>query len=271
MAFLLLLAVASAVIAALLLQPAWVARRRERLRLQVLTPAQKAIIARNVPMVARLPAGLARRLEGDIQVFLAEKSFSGCAGFEVTDEVRLTIAAQACMLALGRGAGFPRLVQILVYPGAFVVERLRPEPSGILQEQRQVLSGESWVQGQVVLSWEDVLAGARDPDDGRNVVLHEFAHQLDQEKGYANGAPWVPGRERRQRWSEVFARSYALLQARAAAGLPSLLSDYGATAPAEFFAVACEVFFERPADLALEDPQLYAELRGFLRVDPLSW
>jgi Mlc titration factor MtfA (ptsG expression regulator) len=271
LAFVLVLAAFLVTIAALLLHPAWVARRRRLLRLRPLSEAMRAIVRRNVPLAARLPATLRRRLEGDMQVFLAEKSFIGCQGMAITDEVRATIAAQACLLTLQRGGGYPRLSNVLVYPGAFVVERVRPEPSGILQEQRQVLSGESWVQGQVVLSWEDVLEGTRDPDDGRNVVVHEFSHQLDQEKGYANGAPWMASRTRRARWSAVFAQAYAALQWRAANGQPSLLSDYGATAPAEFFAVACEVFFERPAALCAEDPALYSELRDFFGLDPLAW
>lgn len=270
MAFLAVLGVALAVVLALLLHPAWVARRRAKLRATPLPAALRAAIAANVPLARRLPANLLRRLEGDVQVFLAETRFFGCAGFEVTDEVRATIAAQACVLTLERGGGFPRLRQVLVYPGAFLVERVRPEPSGILQQQSQVLSGESWVQGQVVLSWEDALAGTRDPDDGHNVVIHEFAHQLDQAKGYANGAPWMAARHR-ARWSSVLGQAYAELQWRAAQGLPAVLSDYGASAPEEFFAVACEAFFERPAALAADHPALYRELRDFFRLDPGAW
>jgi len=270
MAFLAVLGIALAVLLFLLVQPAWTARRRRRLRARPLAPSMRAAIRANVPLVGRLPAALVRRLEADVQVFLAETRFFGCAGFEVTDEVRATIAAQACMLTLARGRGYPRLRQVLVYPGAFLVERVRPEPSGILQEHSQVLSGESWVQGQVVLSWEDVIAGTRDPDDGRNVVVHEFAHQLDQAKGYANGAPWMDAAQR-QRWSAVLAQAYGELQWRASQGVASVLSDYGATAPAEFFAVACEAFFERPAALAADHPDLYRELRDFFRLDPGAW
>lgn len=141
----------------------------------------------------------------------------------------------------------------------------------MLQEHRQVLSGESWTQGQVVLSWQDALEGGREPADGRNVVIHEFAHQLDQEKGYANGAPYLRGRESAARWADVMAREYARLQWLASQGMPSVLDAYGATAPQEFFAVASESFFEQPARLAAEHPQLYAELAAFYRLDPLGW
>ena len=231
-----------------------------------------------MPQYRGLPFARRRELEQLVQVLVAEKDFIGCDGQKITDEVRVTVAAQASLLLLGRRPRyFPALRTILVYPGAFVVEKLRPEPSGVLQETRQVLSGESWSRGQVVLSWEDVLQGAAIADDGRNVVIHEFAHQLDQEKGYANGAPLLAGRHRYERWSRVLGEEFARLRLRASAAddppaaAPGLLSDYGATDPAEFFAVASEVFFEQPGRLAAEHPELYAELAGYYRVDPRAW
>ena len=276
------MALALAVLAAVLVivwlatQPALLERRRRRLREAPFPPHWRAILRQRVPRFASLPFEVRRRLEQEVAVFMAEKDFIGCAGQEIDDEVRVTIAAQACMLLLGRPRHhFARLRTILVYPGAFIVEKLRPEPSGVLQETRQALSGESWSNGQVVLSWQDVLEGAADPADGRNVVVHEFAHQLDQEKGYANGAPALPGRERHRSWAEVMGREYARLQARIAweapGGEPPLLNAYGATDPAEFFAVASEVFFERPARMAAEHPELYAELSAYYRVDPRRW
>ena len=276
MAIFFVLGAVALVIGWLLLQPALRERRRHRLRAKPFPPAWRAILRRRVPRYATLPHDVRRELERLVGVFLAEKDFIGCAGQEIDDEVRVTIAAQACMLMLGRRPRyFPGLSTILVYPGAFVVERLRPEPSGVLQETRQALSGESWSHGQVVLSWEDVLQGAADPADGRNVVIHEFAHQLDQEKGYANGAPLLPARSRYERWSRVLGEEFARLRARAAWGPPPgdqpLLDFYGATDPAEFFAVASEAFFERPEELARAHPALYAELSGYYRVDPRDW
>jgi len=265
-------AVAVAFIAWVLAEP-WIReRRRERLRAQPFPAAWRATLGRQVPLYRSLPPALRRRLEGHIQVFLAEKRFTGCAGFEITDEVRLTIAAQACLLILDRRSHyFPKLQQVLVYPGAFVVERLRPAPSGVLQEESRVLSGESWTHGQVILSWEDVMHGVADPHDGHNVVIHEFAHQLDQEKGHANGAPWLGRREAYERWSRVMGGEYARLQQAAALGEPSLFRYYGATEPAEFFAVVSEVFFEQPAAMAALHPELYGELRTFYRLDPAGW
>ena len=261
-----------AVIAWLIGAPVHAAHRRRKAGRRPFPPAWRAIIDRRVPLVRNLPADLRRQLEQRVQVFLVEKDFIGCDGIAITDEMRITIAAQACLLALNRqGAPFPRLRQILVYPGAFVVERVRPEPSGVLREERNALSGESWVQGQVAISWEDALNDAAIADDGRNVVIHEFAHQLDQEKGYANGAPWLGARDRYARWSQVLAHEFAMLQHAALTGEPSLFTYYGATDPAEFFAVATEVFFEQPRAMSYVHPALYGELAKLYRVDPARW
>ena len=253
-------------------EPFLMERGRAKLRSRPFPEEWREILERRVPYARLLPRDLRRQLEGHMQVFLAEKSFAGCGGLEMTDEVRVTIAAQACLLILNRKTDYyPSLTQILVYPGAFIIERLRAEPSGVLQEQRQALSGESWTHGQVVLSWEDALEGAAVVDDGRNVVIHEFAHQLDQQKGYANGAPWLGRRDRYARWSQVMLGEFAHLQQQAATGEPSLFSDYGASSPAEFFAVVSEVFFEQPREMAALHPEMYAELRSFYRVDPATF
>jgi len=209
------------------------------------------------------------RLKRHIQVFIAEKPFIGCQGQAVSDEVRVTIAAQACLLLLGQTESdcYPRLRQILVYPDAFVVDRDKPLGAGLVQAQRQTMLGESWTQGQVILSWADVVAGAAAPADGRNVTLHEFAHQIDQDTGVADGRPWRAGVARRQRWDAVMGTAFAQLRAA-----PSTVIDgYGASDPAEFFAVVTELFFERPLALAAEAPAVYGELRELYRVDPAQW
>jgi Mlc titration factor MtfA (ptsG expression regulator) len=256
-------------LAAYAAQPWWAARRRALLRARPFPAEWRRILRRRVPLVARLPAELQVRLKRHIQVFLAEKSFIGCQGQVITDEVRVTIAAQACLLLLGhpRSDCYPGLRQILVYPDAFVVNRERPVGAGVVQEQRHALSGESWAQGQVILAWAEVLAGAADAADGRNVTLHEFAHQVDQDKGVADGRPWRPGAAARRRWAAVMGDAFERLQREPS----SVIDAYGAGDPAEFFAVVTEVFFERPLDLAAEAPAVYGELVALFGVDPAVW
>ncbi|HJV94792.1 MAG TPA: zinc-dependent peptidase, partial [Albitalea sp.] len=159
-------------VVAVLAKPRWIEHRRERLRSAPFPLAWRRILRRRVPAVARLPADLQRQLKRHIQVFLAEKPFIGCQGQAITDEVRVTIAAQACLLLMGhtRPDYYPRLRQILVYPDAFVVQREQALGNGLVHEQRRTLAGESWTHGQVILAWAEVLAGASDPTDGRNVV-----------------------------------------------------------------------------------------------------
>ena len=259
-------------IAWLLGQPYLTERRRQQLRAQPFPAAWRAILQRRVPYVRALPADLQLQLKRHIQVFVAEKAFIGCAGLEITDEIRVTIAAQACLLLLNRPRGYyPQLRQILVYPGGFMVPQAHTDDSGVAHHGHQALSGESWSQGQVILSWDDTLAGAAAPHDGQNVVIHEFAHQLDQETGSANGAPALARREQYARWSQVLGAEFERLQARSAHHKASLFSDYGATDPAEFFAVISEVFFEQPQRMATEHPALYRELSQLYQLDPLSW
>ena len=266
MALLALAAIPLLLVAWMVLGPILVERRRELLRSKPFPAAWREIIDRRVPYYHRLPRDLQRQLEQHIQVFIAEKPFLGCAGQEIDDEVRVTIAAQACLLILNRKSDyFPNLHQILVYPGAFIVERFQSVAGNpVLQSYAtQTLAGESWTHGRVVLSWEDALSS--------NVVIHEFAHQLDQQKGYANGAPWLGSRHRYPRWSQVLSEEYARLQQSSFTGEPSLFNPYGATSPAEFFAVITEAFFEKPREMASLHPALYAELRSLYRVDPASW
>jgi MtfA peptidase len=271
-AMLAIVALAALYVAWLLTGPRRMRRRRERLRRQPFPDAWLRILRRRVPVYRRLPAELQRQLQGHMQVFLAEKDFIGCDGLTVTDEMRITIAALACLLILNRETDYyPILRQVLVYPSAFLVDMEESDEAGVVRSDSQVLSGESWSQSQVILSWEDVVEGAAVADDGYNVVIHEFAHQLDQEAGYANGAPELASRGHYARWSKVLGEEYERLRESVEAGEQSLLDDYGATDPAEFFAVLAEVFFEQPQALREENPLLYDELGRFFRVDPAAW
>jgi Mlc titration factor MtfA (ptsG expression regulator) len=252
--------------------PVLASLRRQRVRRQPFPARWRDILRRRMPAFARLPADLQLQVKKHTQVLLAEKPFIGCAGLVVTEEMRVLIAAQAALLLINRRADyFGNLRQILVYPGAFVVDRSSADIHGLTHETRRALSGESWQQGQVLLSWDDVRAGAADPADGHNVVLHEFAHQLDQERGHANGAPWLGRRERYGRWAAVLSHEFEALQARLARGEAGVIDAYAATDPAEFFAVVTEHFFEQPALLFAHHPVLFGELVQCYRTNPLSW
>lgn len=277
MAFVVFCLAAAGLLAWLLGYPWWQRRQRRRLQAQPFPKHWRTLLRRRVPLVARLPADLQLQLKQHMQVFVAEKTFIGCAGLEVSEEMRVVVAANACLLLLNRpdaAAYFPKVRQILMYPGAFVVNRRHTDAAGVQLEQREALAGESWGEGQVVLSWQDTLEGAATPDDGRNVVIHEFAHQLDQENGHAVGAP-LPvlgdARYNAARWQQVFEDAFEHLRQQVFMGEQGLLNHYGAQDPAEFFAVVTEVFFEQGPLLAAEYPQVYAELCGFFRVDPASW
>ncbi len=230
----------------------------------------RAIISRNVPFFDRLPAEDQNELLGHLQVFLAEKRFEGCGGLELSAEIRVTIATQACLLLLHRKTDYyPHLVTILVYPSGYLVEENQPIDTHIWREGKTGRLGETARQmGSLVLAWDAAKSGATDPSDGKNLVLHEFAHQLDYEDLASDGVPALGSRGEKLSWSEVMKIEFAALQAADATGIPTLLDTYGATNPAEFFAVATEAFFERPRALRARRPRLYDEFQRFFRQDP---
>jgi len=270
-----LCAVTLGLILMLLGQPWWRAYRQRRVMSHPFPARWRKVLQRRVPMVRRMPVDLQLQLKKHIQIFIAEKPFIGCAGLQVTEEMRVVIAAQACLLVLNRSLQhFAHVRQILVYPGTFIIERTVTDSIGVQQDERLALSGESWEQGQVILSWQDTLDGAAVADDGRNVVLHEFAHQLDQENGAAQGAPPPTAGDTQynaRRWKQVLSQAYAHLQSQVQHGEQGLFNHYGAQSPAEFFAVATEAFFEQASEMAEHYPALYQELRGYYKVDPVSW
>ena len=242
--------------------------RRAALRTQPLAPAERAVLAKNVPFVARLDDADRTELEGLVRIFLAEKSFEGCGGLELTDEMKVTIAAQACLLLLHRETDiYPGVEAILVYPSAYRAPT-RTGLGGVVLEGEQVRLGESWTRGVVVLAWDHVRSGAAQPESGQNVVLHEFAHQLDGEDGALDGAPDLGARARYTSWAHVLGDEYKELSHRIHAGRASDIDAYGATSPAEFFAVVTELFFEKPRAMKQRHPELYGELAGFYRQDP---
>jgi Mlc titration factor MtfA (ptsG expression regulator) len=235
-------------------------------------PEWVEILERNIQVYRNLPMPLRLQLRSLIKQFLHQKHFSGAAGLEITDEIRVTIAAQASMLQLNRpGDLYPRLRYIVVYPSAFVVSRPQADDSGIVSQQERGLLGESWQNGKVILAWDNVLQGARNFVDGRNVVLHEFAHQLDSESGMADGAPLLAGKSSYRSWAAALSHEFEALQKDMRIGRHSLMDHYGATNPAEFFAVATETFFEQPARMAEHHAELFEVLSRYYRIDPRDW
>lgn len=245
-------------------------RRRRRLRARLIPATWGLILTRNLPFFRRLPREDQAELLGHLQVFLAEKKFEGCGGLNLTDEIRLTIAAQACLLLLHRETDYyPQLSTILVYPSTYVAHGERHLEGPIWEEGGQSLLGHTQQRlGVIVLAWDAAKRGLMNPSDGQNVVLHEFAHQLDFEDYSTDGTPALATGAEYRAWARVMSSEFKALQAAEEAGAPTVLDTYGATNPAEFFAVATEAFFERPVALRARHPELYAELGKFFRQDP---
>lgn len=237
-----------------------------------LSAAALAVLERNIPIYARMPPDLQTQLQRLVIQFFHRKKFIGCAGLEISDEIRITIAGQACLLLLNRPTKvYPALHTILVYPTVFVVGRGEVGPGGVVTQTESGLLGESWGDGRVILAWDHVQRGAFDWSDGHNVVLHEFAHQLDSESGVPNGAPFLGNLSSYRSWAAVLSRDFANLRYDAFYRQQSVLDYYGATSPAEFFAVATEAFFEKPQQMAEHHADLFAELQKYYRVDPRAW
>ena len=230
------------------------------------------IVQEKIMLYQYLPEELKAQLHRYMLVFLSEKTFEGCGGLEMTDEIRVTIAAQACFLLLNRGETtfYPELQSIVVYPSAYVV----PEQThnGVLNfNEPSVRLGESWTTGTVVLAWDDVEKGIREFKSGHNVVIHEFSHQLDQEDGVADGAPILKNTGAYQSWATVLSKDYEKLQKKSKKHRKTLMDTYGATNPAEFFAVATETFFEKGKKMKAAHPELYEELKNYYQMDPANW
>lgn len=246
--------------------------RRKRLRRQSFPSAWLDVVHRNVPLYLRLPTEDRQELLGHAQVFLAEKKFEGGGGLAMTDEIRVTIAAQACILLLHREADyFPGLSSVIVYPAEYLAPHQTMNEWGVVTEGIDQRSGESCREGALVLSWEDVRAEGIDVHEGYNVVLHEFAHQLDADEGITAGIPFEPEQSGNHRGRDVLTREYMRLRKDEKDGVPTVLDPYGAESPEEFFAVATEAFFQTPLPLRKYHPELYGELVSYYRQDPAEW
>jgi len=246
-------------------------RSRTRLLAEPFPEAWHHYLNDNVAVYSLLPPDRQRLLRDTLWIFVAERRWEGCGGLNITDEIRVTIAAQACLLLLGLEHDyFSQVPSILVYPSGFQVEE-RVSQAGVIHEEGVGMVGEAWKRGPVVLAWDEVLAGGRDARDGHNVVYHEFAHQLDFQGQWPHRASRAAMRELGRKWNEVMTAEYNRLVRASEEGRATILDEYGATSPAEFFAVSTECFFEQPERLQRRHPRLYDMLRTFYGQNPVEW
>jgi Mlc titration factor MtfA (ptsG expression regulator) len=247
--------------------------RRKRLRSQPVPPDWVRILTRTFPLYPLLPPVDQQELHGHLQVFLAEKEFEGVNGLVLTDEMRVTVAANACLLLLHRESDYyPGLSTVVLYPGEYVGRRVEVDETGIVREEDEVRSGESWVGGSLVLSWEDVRLGGQEGCEDYNVVIHEFAHQWDLLDGITEPVPLFGRKSARRLWAEYLQEDFAWLCAEVDGGNEeTLLDPYAVESPAEFFAVTTEAFFQLPLALQQWHPRVYDGLCRYFRQDPASW
>ncbi len=248
----------------------WRRRRRKALLATPLSAEQRETVERLVPLVTRLPRSLRAALEGKMNLFFDQVTFRGINGLEVTEAMKLSIAAQACLLIVNSPVWYDTLRNVLVYPSAFLTGR-GTHDGHFVHEGHHATLGESWARGPVVLSWDDALQGGLDAEDGHNVVIHEFAHQLDALTGHVNGIPILRKGQTYAGWEEAMLEAFEDHRERLDRGERTLIDPYGATNHQEFFAEAIVAFFEKPKALHSEEPALYAQLAKLLALDPAQW
>lgn len=226
------------------------------------------IIETNASFFNLLDSKLKKQLLKLVQIFINEKIFEGCAGLIITDEIKVTIAAQACILLLGQDHNFyPNLRTILVYPTAYFAPETYYLKDGSLIETIQYRYGESWQRGQVVLCWDEIKKDTLDITDGQNLILHEFAHQLDQEYRIVESIPFILQNTSYVTWARILYDEYNRLVTDINNNKETFLNEYGATNQNEFFAVITEFFFEKPIELRRNHPNLYNQLLDFYKID----
>ncbi len=247
-------------------------RRRRRISSRPFPDDWESTLVANVYQYSLLTAPEQAKLRDRLRIFVVEKNWEGCGGLEMTDEVKVTIAAQASLLVLGFEDEYFDMVQsILVYPDAYVAKGRTPIAGGAVLEGDSHREGEAWYRGPVILSWSDVLAGGRNETPGHNLVFHEFAHQLDMQNGRdVDGVPPLSTRQQHDRWQSVMTREFQRLHRDCHAGRWTVLDCYGTTNVGEFFAVATECFFQEPRELLVQHRHLYEILSDFYRQDPVA-
>jgi Mlc titration factor MtfA (ptsG expression regulator)/Flp pilus assembly protein TadD len=247
--------------------------RRKKLLAQPLASQWQTFVERNVAIYSRLSAAQQRKLVDAVKIIAAERRFVGCKGLVVTDEMKVTIAAQAALLLLGEeGYYFERVTSFLLYPFKMVLPAHGVRPSSDEDDfDERVILGQAFQQGEIILSWPDVLSGGRVADDGENVVLHELAHHLDGLDGQMGGSPPGLARDRQDHFHDVFEAALERLQRDLEFGRETILLPAAAESATELFAYGTEAFFERPRELERWDAELFACFREFYKVDPREW
>ena len=242
----------------------WRNRKRQKLLSTPRAPLWDEVLA-TLPFAGGLTDGERSHLIDLGRVIAEEKRWEACGGLELTEEMPITIALQASLLILSIDHEYFRTVEsVFIYPSTY----MRPGHMRPPEDQLQAILGEAWLGGPTVLAWDAVRSGAYHPHDGRNLVLHEFAHKLDMLDGLLDGTPPLDHREDYARWRTVLTREFAALEVAVGRGRKTVIDRYGATNPAEFFAVATETFFEQSQKLKRDHPELYETLAGYYRQDP---
>jgi Mlc titration factor MtfA (ptsG expression regulator) len=250
----------------------WLRRRRRKKILEQPFPAEwLRIVDANVWQYATLSPDEQARLCAAVQVFVAEKNFEGCGGLVLSDEIRVTIAAYACLLTLElHPDSYDHVFSILVYPEDYYAPETTVTKDGLMRDKMSNRAGEAWEGGSVVLSWADVLRDEGDRRTGYNVVIHEFAHQLDMLNAAVDGTPPLGDTREIARWRKIMTAEYNLLVRQVEQKRRTFLDRYGAKDMAELFAIATESFFERPVEMRRREPILYTLLREYYRQDPAA-
>lgn len=242
--------------------------KRKRYKRVQLSDDEVSTLFSVAPLTATLPSSYREKFLETVIILLHEKKFEGCGGLEINDTVRYVIASHASLLLLGEVSDYyPDLYTILVYPTAYMAPVNDLEEGGIVVEGREMRFGESWGQGSLVLAWDEISTDARRPQSGRNLVIHEFAHEIDQEFALTD----EPTLQKFPEWGDTLKRSYHQHAEYVEKGYPTLLDPYGAENPAEFFAVSTEMFFGRPGEFKNNHPQLYHEISRIYNLDPADW
>ena len=246
-------------------------RRRRVLARQPLPADEWRRVARGIPCLWGLAARDSARLREMVALFLDRKALTGVQGLALTRSMRLQIAAQACLPILNLDLDYyDGWHEVVVYPGSFRVRHPVHDEIGVVSERDEVLSGEAWERGPVILSWSDIRYELDHRCAGSNVIIHEFAHKLDMLNGGANGMPPLHADMQPQAWTEALSAAYDAVQRQLDYHRADAIDPYGATSPGEFFAVLSEYFFTDPQRLLHEFPDVYRQLRQFYRQDPVS-